>query len=71
MNNAISVNNGDSRHEIKIENGKMGSTGALNQKHDQDMRKASNLNMDSFLPRKELPTVLPESGNGMPSAEQK
>ena len=35
MNNAISVNNGNSRHEIKIENGKMGSTGALNQKHDQ------------------------------------
>ena len=35
MNNAISINNGDSRHEIKIENGKMGSTGALNQKHDQ------------------------------------
>lgn len=35
MNNVISVNNDNSRHEIKIENGGMSSTGALNQKHDQ------------------------------------
>lgn len=71
MNNVISVNNGDSRHEIKIENGKMGSTGALNQKHDQGYAEGVEFKYGFISSTEGTSDRASRIRKGMPSAEQK